>query len=68
MKAMTALLKSGDTQKIIFFAGVSGAKQKDIYVMAANYLQTINWHESVDVTKAITSFYTKVSSLTAVFG
>ena len=34
---MKALLKSGDTEKIIFFAGVS--RQKEIYVMAANYLQ-----------------------------
>ena len=37
VKAMRALLKSGDTEKIIFFAGVS--RQKEIYVMAANYLQ-----------------------------
>ena len=33
VKAMRALLKSGDTEKIIFFAGVS--RQKEIYVMAA---------------------------------
>ena len=37
IQAMKALLKSGDTEKIIFFAGVS--RQKEIYVMAANYLQ-----------------------------
>ena len=40
VKAMRALLKSGDTEKIIFFAGVS--RQKEIYVMAANYLQVNN--------------------------
>ncbi len=34
---MKALLRSGDTEKIVFFAGVS--RQKDIYMMAANYLQ-----------------------------
>ena len=37
IQAMKALLKSGDTEKIIFFAGVS--RQREIYVMAANYLQ-----------------------------
>ena len=36
-KAMKALLKSGDTEKIVFFAGVSRAPQ--IYILAANYLQ-----------------------------
>ena len=36
-KAMDALLKSGDTEKIIFFAGV--LRSKEIYIKAANYLQ-----------------------------
>ena len=44
VKAMRALLKSGDTEKIIFFAGVS--RQKEIYVMAANYLQ-VNYSVTV---------------------
>ncbi|KIH67333.1 tetratricopeptide repeat protein [Ancylostoma duodenale] len=35
--AMRALLKSGDTQKIVFFANT--ARNKDIYILAANYLQ-----------------------------
>jgi hypothetical protein len=34
---MKSLLRSGDTEKIIFFAGVS--RQRDIYILAANYLQ-----------------------------
>ena len=41
VKAMRALLKSGDTEKIVFFAGVS--RQKEIYVMAANYLQVTGY-------------------------
>ena len=41
-QAMKALLRGGDSEKVIFFAGVS--RQKEIYLMAANYLQTLDWH------------------------
>ena len=54
---MKALLKSGDTEKIIFFANVS--KQKDIYVLAANYLQTLDWRKDPEIMKHIINFYTK---------
>uniref|UniRef100_A0ABL0EJ54 Anaphase-promoting complex subunit 4 WD40 domain-containing protein n=1 Tax=Rhodnius prolixus TaxID=13249 RepID=A0ABL0EJ54_RHOPR len=57
MKAMRALLKSGDTDKIIFFANVS--KQKEMYVMAANYLQSLDWRVKPELLKTIISFYTK---------
>ena len=57
MKAMKALLKSGDTEKIIFFAGVS--RSKEIYILAANFLQTLDWHNEPDIMKAIINFYTK---------
>ena len=57
LQAMKALLKSGDTEKIIFFAGVS--RQKDIYVMAANYLQSLDWKKDPEIIKHIISFYTK---------
>ena len=36
-KAMDALLKSGDTEKIIYFATV--LRSKEIWIRAANYLQ-----------------------------
>ncbi|KAF5400357.1 hypothetical protein PHET_06516 [Paragonimus heterotremus] len=56
--AMKALLRSGDTSKIIFFANVS--KQKEIYVMAANYLQTLDdWRSNVDYMRTIVQFYTR---------
>ncbi|KAA3676159.1 intraflagellar transport protein 140, partial [Paragonimus westermani] len=56
--AMKALLRSGDTSKIIFFANVS--KQKEIYVMAANYLQTLNdWRSNTDYMRTIVQFYTR---------
>ncbi|ELW67792.1 Intraflagellar transport protein 140 like protein [Tupaia chinensis] len=60
-KAMRALLKSGDTEKIVFFAGVS--RQKEIYVMAANYLQSLDWRKEPEIMKSIISFYTKGRAL-----
>ncbi|KAK7788798.1 hypothetical protein R5R35_010909 [Gryllus longicercus] len=57
VKAMKALLKSGDTEKIIFFANVS--RQREIYVMAANYLQSLDWQNDPSVLKNIVQFYSK---------
>ncbi|KAK3579473.1 hypothetical protein CHS0354_028282 [Potamilus streckersoni] len=61
IKAMKALLKSGDTEKIVFFAGVS--RQKEIYVMAANYLQSLDWRKDPEIMKNIIGFYTKGRAL-----
>lgn len=61
LKAMKALLRSGDTEKIVFFAGVS--RQKDIYMMAANYLQTLDWHSDPEIMKNIISFYSKAQAM-----
>mgnify|MGYP001793821379 CR=1 FL=1 len=58
---MKALLKSGDTEKIIFYAGVS--RQKEIYVMAANYLQSLDWTKNPEIMKNIIGFYTKGRAL-----
>jgi len=65
-QAMKALLKSGDTEKIIFFAGVS--RQKEIYVLAANYLQTLDWRNNHDLLKNIITFYTKGKALEPLAG
>lgn len=54
---MKALLKSGDTEKIVFFANVS--RQREIYVMAANYLQSLDWQSQPEVLKNIVTFYSK---------
>lgn len=56
-RAMKALLKSGDTEKICFFAQVS--RQRDIYIMAANYLQSLDWQNQADILKNIITFYSK---------
>lgn len=57
IKAMKSLLKSGDTEKITFFAGMS--RKKDIYIMAANYLQSLDWQNDPKVLKNIVTYYTK---------
>jgi len=66
VQAMKALLKSGDTEKIIFFAGVS--RQKEIYVMAANYLQRLDWRKDPEIMKNIITFYTKGRALDSLSG
>ena len=66
IQAMRALLKSGDTEKIVFFAGVS--RQKEIYIMAANYLQSLDWRKDPEVMKSIISFYTKGRALDLLAG
>ena len=58
---MRALLKSGDTEKIIFFANT--ARTKEIYVMAGNYLQSVDWKDNPEVVKQIVHFYTKGGAL-----
>ncbi|XP_022250207.1 LOW QUALITY PROTEIN: intraflagellar transport protein 140 homolog [Limulus polyphemus] len=65
-QAMKALLKSGDTEKIVFFAGVS--RQKEIYVMAANYLQSLDWRQDPEIMKNIIGFYTKGKALDLLAG
>lgn len=54
---MKSLLKSGDTDKIVFFAGMS--RQKEVYIMAANYLQSLAWQTDSKILKNIVLFYTK---------
>jgi intraflagellar transport protein 140 len=60
LSAIKALIKSGDAEKVKFFASVSGSKQPEIYIIAANFLQTQNWHENGELLKSIITFYTKV--------
>lgn len=60
VRAMKSLLKSGDTDKIVFFAGMS--RQRDVYVMAANYLQSFDWQADGKVLKHIVTFYTKAQA------
>ena len=68
VKAMKCLLKSGDTGKICYFAGVS--RNRDIYILAANYLQQLDWKADPEIVKNIVQFYSKAKafdSLSAFF-
>ncbi|KAI3658438.1 hypothetical protein MP638_007540 [Amoeboaphelidium occidentale] len=58
LQAMKALLKTGDIEKITFFAGVSGQKDKEVYVVAANYLQSVAWNvsENAEILKSAKAF------------
>ncbi|OQR87348.1 Intraflagellar Transport protein [Achlya hypogyna] len=66
LKAMKCLLKSGDTEKVVFFANVS--RNNDIYVLAANYLQTLHWAKDSEIAKNIVGFYTKAKAFEALAG
>ncbi|PRP89671.1 intraflagellar transport protein [Planoprotostelium fungivorum] len=59
-KAMKVLLRSGDTEKIVFFANKS--RQPELYIMAANYLQSLEWRSQPEIMKSIITFYTKAKS------
>lgn len=60
IRAMKSLLKSGDTDKIIFFASMS--RQREVYLMAANYLQSSNWQNDAKILKNIVTFYSKAQA------
>ncbi|KAM3859666.1 intraflagellar transport protein 140 homolog [Diretmus argenteus] len=66
LKAMRALLKSGDTEKIVFFANV--CRQKELFIMAANYLQSLDWQKNPEILKNIIGFYTKGRALDLLAG
>eukprot|EP01061_Rhynchopus_euleeides_P011970 TRINITY_DN21580_c0_g3_i1.p1 TRINITY_DN21580_c0_g3~~TRINITY_DN21580_c0_g3_i1.p1 ORF type:complete len:1443 (+),score=619.87 TRINITY_DN21580_c0_g3_i1:178-4506(+) len=66
IKGMKVLLKSGDTDKIVFFTNHS--RQKDVYILAAHYLQTIDWHNNSTITKHIINFYTKARAYESLSG
>ncbi|KAJ3262217.1 hypothetical protein HK103_002630 [Boothiomyces macroporosus] len=60
LKAMGSLLKSGDKDRIITFATVS--KHPEIFVIAANYLQSLNWINDTSIMRVIIQFYTKAKA------
>ena len=60
MRAMKCLLKSGDTKKVLYYAGVS--RNREIYVLAANYLQSLDWQNDGELMKKIVEFYLKAKA------
>uniref|UniRef100_A0A183C9R0 Amidase domain-containing protein n=1 Tax=Globodera pallida TaxID=36090 RepID=A0A183C9R0_GLOPA len=61
LEAMRALLKSGDSQRVILFAQT--ARIGDIYRMAGNYLQSLNWKEDARLMRQIETFYVKAGAM-----
>lgn len=57
---MKCLLKSGDTERIVYFANV--CRQREIYIMAANYLQSLDWRKEPEIMKNIIQFYTRAKA------
>lgn len=55
---MKCLLKSSDTEKICYYATMT--KQREIYILAANFLQNLDWHNDPEIMKKIIDFYSKV--------
>ena len=44
------------------------SRQREIYIMSANYLQTLKWHGDADLTKHIVQFYTKARAVESLSG
>lgn len=61
LKGMKCLLKSGDVKAVTGYA--QNARQPEVYVLAANFLQNQNWHNDPDIMKTIISFYQKAKAL-----
>lgn len=66
VRAIKCLVRSGDTKAVIQFASIS--RNVEIYKLAANYLQQMNWRESVDILKAIITFYSKAKAFLQLAG
>lgn len=54
------MCKLNDTDKVIAFA--SNARNTEMYIIAANYLQSADWHSSPELMKNIVSFYTRAKA------
>lgn len=66
VKAMQCLLHSGDTQKIMQYAQT--AKNPEVYVLAANFLQNSDWHNDPNLMKQIITFYSKAKAFEQLSG
>lgn len=44
------------------------SRQREVYMMTANYLQTVDWHSHPEIMKTIISFYTKAKAYESLVG
>jgi len=59
IRAIKCLLRGGDTKAVIQFASIS--RNAEIYKLAANYLQQMDWRDG-EIMKAIITFYSKAKA------
>jgi intraflagellar transport protein 140 len=59
IRAIKCLLRSGDTKAVIQFASIS--RNAEIYKLAANYLQQMDWRDG-EIMKSIITFYSKAKA------
>jgi intraflagellar transport protein 140 len=60
LKAFKCLIRMGDVEKVKAYANT--AKNTQIFIMAANFMQTTDWHNNADIMKSIIFFYTKAKA------
>lgn len=60
LSSMKALIRSGDTAKVIKFANL--VKKRETYILAANYLQTLNPRDGQQLFQTIVQLYTKANA------
>jgi intraflagellar transport protein 140 len=58
--SLKCLIELGDPSKVISFA--NNARSAETYVLAANFLQTADWHQNQELMKNIISFYQKAKA------
>ncbi|UJR28505.1 hypothetical protein I4U23_009743 [Adineta vaga] len=57
IKSIRALIHSGDVERITVFANV--ARNREVYLLAADYLKTLDWKKHPDALQNIMTFYKK---------
>jgi intraflagellar transport protein 140 len=66
LQAIKCLVRSGNTKAVIEFAKIS--KSPEVYKIAANYLQQMNWRENGVIMKSIIQFYTLAKAFVQLAG
>lgn len=59
-KALKCLIQLGSPEQVIMFA--NNARSAQTWILAANFLQTADWHQNPDLMKNIISFYSKAKA------
>ncbi len=60
IQALQCLIELGDADKVKTFA--NNARNSETWILAANFLQTANWHQDTELLKTIVSFYNKAKA------